>query len=92
MKKRFNIKILGHQLSVLSDARETHVADVVQYVNDKAEEVERTIKNQTTLNVSILVALNIADAYLKLKNETEDIYKQMENKSERLISFIEERT
>jgi cell division protein ZapA len=92
LKRRFNIKILGQELSVLSDAREEHVADVVQYVNDKAAEVEKTIKNQTTMNVSILVALNIADDYLKFKGEREDIYKQLETKSEKLLNFIEERT
>ncbi len=54
--------------------------------------VEKAVKNQTTLNITILVALNIADEYLKLRDEKENIYKQLETKSERLISFIEERT
>jgi cell division protein ZapA (FtsZ GTPase activity inhibitor) len=90
LKKRFNIKILGHEISVLSDAREEHVADVVRYVNDKAAEIERTIKNLTTLNTSLLVTLNIADDYLKLKGEKEDIFDQLESKSERLLNFIDE--
>ncbi len=92
MRKRFDIKILGQELSVLSNARDTYVADVVQYVNDKAAEVEKATRNQTTLNICILVALNIADEYLKLKGEREEIYRQLENKSERLLHFIEERT
>jgi cell division protein ZapA len=90
LKKRFRIRILGQELSVLSDARDDHVADVAQYINEKVEEVKKVSSNQTTLNISLLVALNIADEYLKLKNEKEDIYRQLEIKSEKLISFIEE--
>ncbi len=90
MKKRFNIKVMEQEFSVLSDEEDAHVAKVVRYVNDKAREIERSTKNQTTLKLSILVALNIADEYLKLKSEKDDIYNQLEKKSERLIDFIEE--
>lgn len=90
MKKRFNIKVMEQEFSVLSDEEDAHVGKVVRYVNDKAREIERSTKNQTTLKLSILVALNIADEYLKLKSEKDDIYNQLEKKSERLIHFIEE--
>ena len=91
MKKRFSIRILGQELSVLSDARDDHVADVERYVSDKIEEVKKTTADQTTLNIIILAALNIADEYLRLKGEKEDFYKELEIKSEKLIQFIEER-
>jgi cell division protein ZapA len=90
LKRRFNIKVMEQEFSVLSDEEDAHVAKVVQYVNDKAREIERSTKNQTTLKLSILVALNIADEYLRLKSEKDDIYNQLEKKSERLIHFIEE--
>jgi len=91
LKKRFNIRVMGQEFSVLSDKEDAHVARVVQYVNDKAREIERSTRSQTTLTLSILVALNIAEEYLKLKGEKDDIYSQLEEKSERLINFIEER-
>jgi len=71
LKKRFSIRILGQELSVLSDARDGHVADVERYVSDKIEEVKNTSADQTTLNIIILAALNIADEYLRLKGEKE---------------------
>jgi cell division protein ZapA len=91
LKKRFSIRILGQELSVLSDARDGHVADVERYVSDKIEEVKNNSADQTTLNIIILAALNIADEYLRLKGEKEDFYKELEIKSEKLIQFIEER-
>jgi len=91
LKKRFNIKVMEQEFSVLSEQDDAHVAKVVQYVNDKAHEIERSTKNQTTLKLSVLVALNIADEYLKLKGEKDDIYQRLEEKSEHLLKFIEER-
>jgi cell division protein ZapA (FtsZ GTPase activity inhibitor) len=42
------------------------------------------------LQVAILAALNIADDYFNLKGAKEDIYHQMESKSEQLIHLINE--
>ena len=90
-KKRFDIRVLGQEFSVLSDSGDEHVAEIVQYVNDKAEEIGNTSGNVTTLSVAMLVALNIADEFLKFKKEKEDIHSQLENRTERLINFIEEK-
>jgi cell division protein ZapA len=86
--KSFNIRILGQELSVLSDAGDEHVAYVVKYVDDKVKEVEHTSSNINTLNIAILAALNIADEYLKLKGMNKEICDQLENRSENLISLI----
>ena len=88
MKKRFHIRILGQELSVSSDSGDEHVANVVKYVNDKVEEIGRSSNNYNILSVAILTALNIADEYMKLRNLEENIYSQLESRSERLISLI----
>lgn len=89
MKKRFHIKLLGQELSVLSDSPDDHVAKVVKYVNEKAEEIARMHSNYSTLNLAILTALNIADEYIKSKSAEEDAYRQLETFSDRLMSIIE---
>jgi cell division protein ZapA len=90
LDKSFNINILGQELSVLSDSGEEHVASVVKYVNDKIREAGNTSANANTLNVAILAALNIADEYIKFKGMKEDIYNQLESRSERLIDLIDD--
>ncbi|MDD5168786.1 MAG: cell division protein ZapA [Syntrophales bacterium] len=90
MKKRFHIKLLGQDLSVLSDSGDDHVARVVKYVTDKVEEIERGTNNFNTLNVAILAALNIADEYLKNKAIEESKYSQLEDRSSQLIDLINE--
>jgi cell division protein ZapA len=88
LKKSFHIKILGQELSVLSDSGDEHVANVVKYVSDKVQEIGSNSNNYNTLSVAILTALNIADEYMQFRSVEENIYNQLESGSEKLISLI----
>lgn len=91
MKKRFDIHVLGHQVSVLSDAGNEHVANVVRYINNKADEIEKASKNVPAEKVTILVALNIADELFRLRGEKDNIFKLLESRSTELIEFIDQK-
>jgi cell division protein ZapA len=88
LKERFSIRILGQEFSVLSDSGEEHVTRVVNYINEKVEEIKKTSNNMTTLNIAILVALNIADEYFSIKEVDEEMRSKLERKSEELINLI----
>lgn len=89
MKKRFDLKIMGHNVSVLSDASDDHVLRIVEHINGKAEDIKRASKNLTTLNIVLLVALNMADELIRLRGEQETICNQLETRSEELIHLID---
>lgn len=80
---------MGHDVSVLSDASDDHVLSIVQHINTRAEEIKRASKNLTTLNIVLLVALNLADELFRLRGEKETICSQLENRSEELIHLID---
>ncbi len=90
MKKQYHIRVLGEDISVLSDSGDEHVETVVKYVNDKVKEIQDTTKTNNTVHVAILAALNIADEYYKVKEIKENICQQMESRSEKLIHLINE--
>jgi len=90
LKKRYNIKILEQELSVLSDAEDEHVANVVRFVNEKTEEVLQDRNGLKPLDVAILTALNISEDFLKLKEVHNEICDQLESRSEKLIQLIED--
>lgn len=90
MKESFCIKILGQEISVLSDSGDEHVNKVVEFINNKAEEIGKESGNMTTLNISLLVALNIADEYFKIKASGEELCHQLERRSEQLINLLNE--
>ena len=90
MKKRYNIKILEQELSVLSDAEDEQVASVVRFVNEKMEEVLQDRNGLKALDVAILAALNISEDFIKLKEVHQEIRDQLECRSGKLIQLIED--
>jgi cell division protein ZapA len=80
---------MGQGVSVLSDAADDHVLKIVQHINNKAEEIKVASKNLTTLNIILLVALNLADDLFRLRGEKETICSQLEDRSEELIHLID---
>ena len=89
MKKRYKIKVLGHELSVLSDAEEEQVAHVVRHVSERMDEIMRSREGLRALDVAILAALNITEDFLKLKGVNEDLCSHLEHRSAKLIQLIE---
>jgi len=91
LKKRFNIRIMGHEYSVVSDRGDEYVESVVRYLNDKAREMGNASKNISQLDIAILVALNTVDDLFRIREEKEIFHSQLENRSQRLINYINEK-
>ncbi len=90
MKKSYKIRILGQELSVLSDAEDEQVANVVQFVNKKIDEVLLSRDDLKTLSVAILAALNISEEFLKLEVVNKELCDQLESRAEKLIQLIKD--
>ncbi len=89
MKKSFQIKILGQELTVLSDSGDEHVEKVVKYLSDKLEEIGKATNRTNNLNIAILAALNIADEYIKMQGFKEEMRSQVEKRTESIIHLID---
>jgi len=74
LKKRFEVRILGQELSVISDSGDEHVADVIRYVSEKVEATGKASGSKNALNIAILAALNIADASERVYSTSRDTY------------------
>ena len=90
MKKQYSINVLGQELSVLSDSGDDHVANVVQYVKEKLDQVKVNAGSINTLNISILAALNIADEYIKLTGTNKKLCDELGSRTDNLINLIED--
>jgi cell division protein ZapA len=89
LKKSYKINILGQELTVLSDADDEHVANVIKLLTDNIEEVLKSANNLKALDVAILAALNVAEELLKLRGINKELCDQLETRSEELIQLIE---
>lgn len=89
MKRNIDIDILGHKHTIKSDVEEDQILNVVNYLNEKIEEVLQTTKTVDTLNVLVLASLNIVGELFRIKDEETELRRQVENTSQRLINFID---
>ncbi len=85
MKRSVKVDIFGHDYVLKSDSDDNHIQRVADLVDEKMKEVSATTNSKTVLNIAILAALNIADEYLKIKDER----KQAEAKARELTQLID---
>ena len=88
-KKTIEVSIFNHKFSVKTDNNEAFVAQLATYVNEKVEEVKKQAKQTPSINVALLACLNIAEEYLKFKQERGRIKDKTEKKVRDLIDLID---
>lgn len=92
MKKQVEIKVMGQKFVIRTDQDEDYVHRVAQFVDEKLNEVMSSSRTVASLNVAILAAMNIADEYLKYKEEKAKNYAAAEKKIKNVIELIELQT
>ncbi len=84
MKKPVDVEIMGQKLVLRSDEEEGYVRRVAGYVDDKMQEVIKGTQSVAKGNAALLVALNIADDYHRLKERYDEMLERMDRWSKRL--------
>jgi len=90
MKKAFDVEIMGQRFTISSDAEESYVHRVAGYVDEKMQEALKTSRPVAKSNIAMLVALNIADEYHRLKERHEEILIRLGHLSKRLLTTLSE--
>lgn len=83
------VQILGRKLHIAHDGNEDYVREIAEFVNDKMERIQTESKSSTTLNVSILTALDIADELFKQIGQHRKICEQIDKKCIDLVNYID---
>lgn len=92
MKKQVEISIMGQKIIVRSDSNEEYVREIAHYVEKKFKEVMESSRSVASLNVAILAAMNIADDYMKYKQQKEVQWQDAERKIQHVLELIEVQT
>lgn len=90
MKSVVRIEILGREYTIKSNEGEERVKKVAAYLNQKIKEITGATPAISTLNIAILVALNIANEYLDLLEKQKNLDKEVAAKAGRLTELIQE--
>ena len=69
MKQAVEVRILGQQFTVKSEASAEEARRVAEFVNGRILEVLSASRSADTLNSAILAMMNVSGAYLRLRDE-----------------------
>lgn len=83
------VYILGQKYTIRGDAPEEYIKQLAAFVDKKLKEVYNAVPNVTPVKASILAALDIADELFKLKNEQEELAKNIEDKTNKLAALFD---
>ena len=88
MNRPVRIEILGREYFVKSNEGEERVKEIGDYVNRKIKEIAEGSKTVSTLNVAILVALNIAEDYFKAMEDQKQFENNIARKTSQIVDMI----
>ena len=89
MDRSIKIKILNNEYLIRSKESDSdNVYKIAEYVNEKLRETDESCNGMSEKKTAILTALNIASDYFSLLEERDKLLKEIQNKSQSLISVI----
>jgi cell division protein ZapA len=90
MQNKVKVEILNQTYTINGDAQPEYILQLAEYVDAKMKEVCQHNTSCSPAQAAILVALNIADEYFQIKKIRSRQEGIMEQKTEALISLLEE--
>jgi cell division protein ZapA len=90
MKKALDVTILGQKFTISSDADESYMLKVADYVDNKMQELMQSPKPSAKTNVAMLAALNIADEYHRLRDAHDAMITRLDQLSKKLSVAMSE--
>lgn len=92
MDKPIKIKIQDNEYLIRSKGNDTdNVYKIAEYVNEKLKETDEASKGISEKRAAILTALNIASDYFRVLEERDILLREIQNRSQSLISVINSR-
>jgi len=89
MNQPVRIEILGREYSIKSNEGEERIREIADYVNRKIKEISEGGKTVSTLNIAILAALNIADDYFRVTDDSKKLKHSVVNKANQIVHWID---
>lgn len=83
------VTILGQKYTIKGDAPEEHIKKLATYVNGKLKDVYSVAPGITPLKAAILASMNIADELHKMKEEQENLTKNIDERADLLTSLFD---
>jgi cell division protein ZapA (FtsZ GTPase activity inhibitor) len=91
-KRSVKVVLMGTTFSFKTEQDEGYVQTIADYVNREMETIRENRPSASLLDISMLSIMNIAEKYFDNIEQQKASVNTLLDKSNRLISFIDERT
>ena len=86
---KIKIDFLDNEYSILSDADESYVNEIAQYLESKVKQANKNNSNIKVSHPFLLASLKIVDDFFRLQKEFEGYKKGAEQKSRNLVELLD---
>ena len=88
-QRKVSIEIASQQITLLTDASDEQVQQVVQLVESACEKVLKNSGQPLTAKTALLAMLNMAEQHVELKRHFEDFKSQVIEDTDRVLQALE---
>lgn len=85
------VNIYGTEYPVKGDADPDYIQEVAEYLDEKMQEVGRSLTVKSATKVAVLAALNITDELFRTRQENQEQIESLEERLHGLTDRIKER-
>ncbi len=89
MSRPVRVEILGREYFIKSNEGEERIRAIADYVNRKIKEISEGGKVVSTLNIAVLAALNIADDYFQVAEDSRKLKHSVTSKVNQMAQWID---
>ncbi|HHX96169.1 MAG TPA: cell division protein ZapA [Clostridia bacterium] len=82
-KNRLKVMIYGEEYTIKGSADPTHIKKVANFVDQKMEQISHTNSFLSIKQIAVLVALNLADELLCLREDYDELIKILDGMHKR---------
>jgi cell division protein ZapA len=84
------VEIAGQRYPIKSELEERYVAELSAYVDNKMRAAAAAAPSSDILGLAILVALNIADEFFRVRNQHSDAHGTLHERALRLERIVDD--
>ncbi len=92
MQQKINRTIFGETYTIVGEASADYMTEVAVFVENRLRELGQNLPNASKTKIAVLCALNLADELFQIKEKgaTPELAKEMEERTKKIISLLEE--
>lgn len=81
---------MGYEYILRTQVEENQVRRVASYLNERLGQIQDTANTTSALAAVVLAALNITNDYLQLKDRQDNMLREIEAQTEKMLVRIEQ--